>query len=334
MPTISIIVPAYNAEHTILETIKSVHEQTFSDFEIIVINDGSTDRTLEILNTIADSRLKVFSYKNGGLPVARNRGIAHATGEFIAFLDADDLWSPDKLELQLTALQQHPEAGVAYSWTLFMDEQGKSLHPDEPIFFEGNVYDKLLLKNFLASGSNPLIRKQAIESVGEFYPPAGGSADWDYWLRLAARWDFVVVPKPQIFYRQSSSSMSSKIEFMEKCKFIVLERAFQAAPTEFQALKNHSLANAYQYSAHLCLTRVPGIDGVKQAGQKLMMAIRVYPQTLLDKKTQKLLLKVLLKRILSPQIANNLLQRISENSATPMRGSNEKNASTAILDKL
>ncbi|GAB1542109.1 glycosyltransferase [Scytonema sp. NUACC21] len=316
MPTISIIVPAYNAEHTILETIKSVQKQTFSDFEIIVINDGSTDRTLEILNAIADSRLKIFSYENGGLPVARNRGIAHATGEFLAFLDADDLWSPDKLELQLAALKQHPEAGVAYSWTHFMDEQGKSFHADEPIFFEGNVYRNLLVKNFLASGSNPLIRKQAIESVGEFYPPAGGSADWDYWLRLAAHWHFVVVPKPQIFYRQSSSSMSSKIEFMEQCKFIVLERAFQAARPELQALKNQSLANAYQYSAHLCLTRVSGIDGVKQAGQKLMMAIQLHPQTLLDKKTQKMLLKFVLKRVLSPKIANNLLQRISEIIAT------------------
>jgi glycosyltransferase involved in cell wall biosynthesis len=326
VPTISIVIPAYNAEHTLLETIQSVQQQTFPNFEIIVINDGSTDRTLEILNTIADSRLKIFSYENGGLPVARNRGIAHATGEFIAFLDADDLWSPDKLELQLAALQQHPEAGVAYSWTLFMDEQGKSLHADKPIFFEGNVYDKLLLKNFLASGSNPLIRKQAIESVGEFYPPAGGSADWDYWLRLAARWDFVVVPKPQIFYRQSSGSMSSKIEFMEKCKLIVLERAFQAAPSQFQILKNQSLANTYQYSAHLCLTRFPGIDGVKQAGQKLMMAIRVYPKTLLDRQTQKIVLKFLLKRILSPKIANYLLIGISKTRATAIRNFNDEKA--------
>jgi glycosyltransferase involved in cell wall biosynthesis len=121
MQTISVVVPAYNAERTILETIASVQQQTFSDFELIVINDGSTDGTLEQLNTVKDPRLKVFSYENGGISVARNRGIAQATGEFIAFLDADDLWTPDKLELQLAALQQHPEVGVAYSWTCFMD---------------------------------------------------------------------------------------------------------------------------------------------------------------------------------------------------------------------
>jgi glycosyltransferase involved in cell wall biosynthesis len=127
-PTISVIIPAYNAERTILETIASVQQQTFSNFELIVINDGSTDRTLELLNSLEDPRLKIFSYSNGGLPVARNRGIYHATGEFITFLDADDLWTPDKLELQLTALQQHSEAGVAYSWTHYMDEKGESFH--------------------------------------------------------------------------------------------------------------------------------------------------------------------------------------------------------------
>lgn len=104
MPTISVIVPAYNAENTILETIGSVQQQTFSDFELIVINDGSNDRTLELLNSLTDSRLKIFSYENAGVGVARNRGISHATGKFIAFLDADDLWTPDKLELQLATL--------------------------------------------------------------------------------------------------------------------------------------------------------------------------------------------------------------------------------------
>ncbi len=120
MPKISIITPAYNAERTILETIESVQNQTFSNFELIVINDGSKDRTLDLLQTIKDERLKIFSYENGGVAIARNRGLSHATGDFIAFIDADDLWTPDKLELQLAALQKHPEAGVAYSWTYFM----------------------------------------------------------------------------------------------------------------------------------------------------------------------------------------------------------------------
>ncbi|MDZ8137918.1 MAG: glycosyltransferase [Nostoc sp. DedQUE04] len=312
MPTISVIIPAYNSERTIVDTIVSVQQQTFSDFEIIVINDGSTDGTLKLLDELKDSRIKVFSYENGGLSVARNRGISHAKGDFIAFLDADDLWTADKLELQLEALQKNPEAGVAYSWTYFMDEQTGNCHLDRPIFFQGKVLANLLTWNFIASGSNPLIRKQAIESVGEFEPSVSGAADWDYWLRLAAKWSFVVVSKPQIFYRQSSNSMSSKVEFMEDCQFQVLERAFQSGSPEIQILKNYSLAYVYRYSCKLCLTRITGDEGVEKASQKLGKAIQLYPKILLEKETQKLIIKLLLKKILVENISAYLLQIISK----------------------
>src|SRR6476646_2026610 len=112
MATISIIIPAFNAQATIEETIASVQNQTFSDFEIIVIDDGSTDDTLRIVQQISDPHLRIFSYSNGGTSVARNNGISQATGDYIAFLDADDLWTPDKLERQLQALKTHSEAGV------------------------------------------------------------------------------------------------------------------------------------------------------------------------------------------------------------------------------
>jgi len=323
-PTISVIIPAYNAERTILQTIASVQQQTFSDFELIVINDGSSDRTLELLNSVEEPRLKIFSYTNGGLPVARNRGISHATGEFITFLDADDLWTPDKLEAQLTALQQHPEAGVAYSWTHYMDEKGESFHTSNTVFFEGNVSANLLMGNFLESGSNPLIRKQAIESVGEFDPTLASCEDWEYWLRLADRWPFVVVPKQQILYRQTSGAMSSKIEVMEKYHLIVIERAFQSVPLEFRSLKNQSIANVYQFLAHLCLTRLPAASRATLARQKLKTAIRVYPKILLEKRTQILLFKLLLIRVLSPKIASYLLQLISKIRATRIKISNNE----------
>lgn len=324
-PQISVIIPAYNAERTILETIASVQQQTFSNFELIIINDGSTDRTLELLNSVEDPRLKIFSYSNGGLPVARNRGISHASGDFIAFLDADDLWTPDKLEAQLAALQQHPEAGVAYSWTYYMDENGESIHSSKTVSFEGNVYANMLLGNFLESGSNPLIRKHAIESVGEFDSTLASCEDWEYWLRLAARWPFVVVPKQQILYRQTSGAMSSKIEVMEKYHLIVIERAFASAPLELHSLKYQSIANVYQFLAHLCLTRLPSASGAKLASQKLKIAIGSYPPILLKKKTYILLFKLLLIGVLSPKIASNLLQIISKNRATRIKNyTNEK----------
>ncbi len=312
MPTISVIVPAYNAEKTVLETIKSVQQQTFSDFELIVINDGSTDKTLELLNTVNDSRIKVFSYPNGGVSIARNRGITQASGEFIAVLDADDLWTPDKLELQLAALQQNPEAGVAYSWAYYMDEQGKSSQPSEPVYFEGNVYAQLLVNDFVVSCSNCLIRRQAVESVGEFDPEVAGAADWDYWLRLAFNWPFVVVPKHQVYYRISSGSMQSNVDFMERCNLGVIKKGFQAAPPEMQPLKNHSLANTYRYSAHLYLTRVATTDASKLATQKLLMAIRLYPPILQESWTRNLLIKAFLIRLISPKISRTLIQFINK----------------------
>jgi glycosyltransferase involved in cell wall biosynthesis len=323
MTTISVVIPAYNAERTILETIKSVQQQSFQDFELIVINDGSTDSTLTILSTVKDSRLNVFSYENGGLSVARNRGISRATSEFVAFLDADDLWTSDKLELQLEVLQQNPRAGLAYSWTYFMDEQKQTVHLDRPLYFEGNVHADLLVWNFLAHGSNPLIRRDAINSVGEFNPAVSGAADWDYWLRIAEKWEFAVVRKPQIFYRLSSTSMSSRVEFMERCQLDVLEQAFGRITGNLKSLKKQSIANVYQYSAQLYISRSSNTEGLQKAFRKLFDAIQLYPPVLLQRKTQKLILKLLLLSILPPQLAPVLLERISKAKAVKAESMSE-----------
>lgn len=319
MPTISVIIPAYNAERTILETIKSVQQQTFSDFEIIVINDGSTDRTVELIKSIKDERVKIFSYENGGLPTARNRGITHAGGEFIAFLDADDLWTPDKLELQLKALQQHPEAGVAYSWTYNISEKGELLKPIEPLF-QGNIYADLLIWNFISNGSNPLIRKQAIESVGEFCPELKSAEDWDYWLRLAARWNFVVVPQHQILYRRSSSSMSSKLNTIKQETLVVLEKAFSSAPVELQHLKHQSFSNVYLYYAEVYLENLNNnLAEINQVLRNLWAAVYLYPQNLFSRYTQTLIIKALLIRIFSHKIASQIIQFISGIRKNPLQ---------------
>ena len=319
MPQISVIIPAYNAERTIRETIESVQQQTFLDFELIVINDGSKDRTVELVQSIKDDRLKIFSYENGGVCVARNRGIDHANGEFLAFLDADDLWTPDKLELQAAALKQHPEAGVAYSWTYFMDvdEQGEasSLLPSPPYAFTGNVYKRLLVSDFVHSGSNTLVRRQAIESVGEFDSACAGCADWDYWLRLSAHWSFVVVPKHQIFYRRAAGCMSSNVEVMREEALIAMEKAYRAAPPELQYLKRHTLANLHNYCSSLYLQHSSDRKGIQQAGQDLWSAIRIRPQNLLDRTSQKLLIKFLLKRVFPRKVASYFLQLIRKPTA-------------------
>ena len=324
-PTISVIVPAYNAANTIIETIDSVCRQTFQDFELIVINDGSSDRTLELLTTIDEPRLQVFSYKNGGLPVARNRGIAHSKAEFITFIDADDLWTEDKLELQLAALQQNSEVGIVYSWTTVMDEQGKSFYPGKSVSHQGDVCKQLLCNNFIASGSNVMIRRKAIESVGEFESTLKSAEDWDYWLRLAlAGWQFAVVPKAQIFYRQSSGAMSSKIDVMEKYNLMVVDRAFKIAPPQLQYLKPESQANVLLYIAQLSLQHG---NQVKQTWQKLRQAFWLYPQIAQRKKFVVVALKLFSAAILPDflkQQISHIINKIRLKTPSSFRPNKDK----------
>src|ERR671932_1471107 len=188
MPLISVIIPVYNGEKTIKNTIDSVLNQSFTDFEVIVVNDGSQDLTLAVINEIKDARIRVFSFPNSGVSASRNRGLAEAKGEFISFLDADDLWTPDKLEAQLKALQENPEAAVAYSWTDYIDESGNSFPQSNHGNFSGHVFVKLLLADFVGNGSNPLIQKQALVEVGGFDESLVAGQDWDMWVRLASRY--------------------------------------------------------------------------------------------------------------------------------------------------
>ena len=323
MPAISVIIPAYNSQNTILSTIESVQKQSFSNLEILVIDDGSQDETVEVVNSIEDERIKVKSFQNGGVSLARNRGISLAKGEYIAFMDADDLWTSDKLELQLTALEKHPEAALAYSWTYIMSEDGEKVHKCHPIYHQGDVYKELLIYNFLLSpGSNILVRKAAIDSTGDFDTSLSHYEDWDFCLRLAINWYFVVVPKYQVFYRQSSNSASSNIEAFEKSVLTVIERSFQYAPKEIQYLKSKSIASSHLYWTQLYLTRVAGFAGVNQARKHLFKAISLYPKILLNKKAQIFLLKIVLMYFLTPGLASNLLRFISEKRSTKLQNIN------------
>jgi glycosyltransferase involved in cell wall biosynthesis len=295
MPLISVIIPAYNAERTLLETVDSVQNQTLANIEIIIINDGSTDRTEKTIENLHDSRIKAFSYENGGVSVARNRGITHTMGEFIAFIDADDLWTPDKLERQLAALEAHPEAAVAYSWTQTIDERGHWLHRYHSVFVEGDVYTEILVNNFVSNGSNILVRKEAILSVGEFDSTLKSCEDWDFYIRLAAKYHFVVVPDWQILYRQSSTSLSSQVEVMETDALAVISKAYRSAPAEYQYLQSRSLSWIYEYFTQQYLRRSDGLKSVRVATQAFWKAVRFRPQVLLEGYGQSLM-RWLIKR--------------------------------------
>jgi len=313
MPLISVIIPVYNGEKTIQQTIESVLKQSFYDFELIVINDGSQDGTLSVINNIQDQRIKVFSYPNAGQPASRNRGISLAVGDYISFIDADDIWKPDKLEAQLKALQDNPQAAVAYSWTEWIDESGQLLGRGSYITENGDVFTQLVLNDFVANGSNPLIRRQVFTTVGEFDESLTNAHDWDMWLRIAAKYQFVAVPSPQILYRKSAGSMSANVWGMEASSLRVIEKAFAQTPTSLQELKHKSIGNRYKYLTYKSLEgnleRKKGLAAVKF----LCKAIQYDPSMLLRFKVISIVsLKIIVAILLPPRSAQESLSTVKQ----------------------
>lgn len=307
MPEISVVIPVYNGQKTIKQTIDSVLNQSFLDFELLIINDGSTDSTLEVLSQIQDPRLKIFSFPNGGLSASRNRGISLASGEFIAFIDADDLWMPDKLEAQVKALQDNSQAGLAYSWTDFIDENSEFLFAGDRIFWSGDVAEKMLVCNFLEHGSNPLIRKQAFVEFGVFDESLKAAEDWDMYLRLASRYHFACVPSVQVLYRRSGNSMSTNISKQESASLQVIERAYERVPESLQHLKKETLFTLYLYLTQTALEKPSRRKNAITAARCLWLALKHHPAAIARWKT---ILKVFL-RIITVFILGSKLYRAS-----------------------
>ncbi len=312
MPLISVIIPVFNGERTIGETIESVLNQTLHDLEIIIINDGSQDTTLEIVSCIQDPRIKIFSYSNAGPNPSRNRGVSNAKGEYISFIDADDLWTPDKLEFQLKALQENPQAALAYSWTDYIDESGQFLHKGSYMTVNGDVYAKLLLIDFVSSGSNPLIRRQALIEAGGFDETLTHGEDWEMWIRLAKHYHFVCVSSPQILYRKSVHSWSYNISHMEAGGLQVIEQAFTQAPNSLAYLKQSSVANFYKGLTYRALEGNPGRQRGLTAARCLWHSFRTDPSLLRARVIWKVLFKIVVMVLLPPQPALALLTKMKQ----------------------
>ncbi|MDJ0842743.1 glycosyltransferase family 2 protein [Crocosphaera sp.] len=290
MVTVSVIIPTYNAERTIVETIKSVQHQTFKDLEIIIIDDGSEDNTLSILSNLEEKRLTIYSSEHQGVSSARNLGITKAQGKWIAFLDADDLWTVDKIEKQVQVLQNNPQAKIAYSWTSFIDEKGQLLWEGKPLYFEGNVYNELLIENFLASGSNALIEKKAIMEIGKFDSNLTIGEDWEFYVRLAKKFKFSVVPERQILYRYLSSSSTSKLDSLEEQLLITVDKIFINVPSQLQPGKSQTLSKVYGYCVQKYLQNMQhNYPYLRKIVNLLWKLITIYPKALLDNYTQGLI---------------------------------------------
>jgi len=308
MLKVSVIIPAYNAMAFLPKTVGSVLSQTFDSFEVIVVNDGSSDETEQWVSQIPDPRVKLISQNNQGLAEARNTGIAHAQGEYIAFLDADDLWSPTKLEKQVRVLEKNPEAGLVYTWVTYIDEKGKSTGRVVKNQVEGDVWQQLVVHNLVECGSVAMVRRYCFDSVGVFdwnLSSFGSVEDWDMWLRIASRFPFKVVKEPLVYYRQHITSGSKNWKAMEQAFHIVIEKAFASAPPEFFYLKKRSYG-----AANLCLAwkalQSRSQDYTKATNFQ-QQALAYYPQLRFSKEYVRLNLAISLMRWLRPNAYSKFL---------------------------
>jgi glycosyltransferase involved in cell wall biosynthesis len=253
MPKVSVTIPVFNASQFISQAIESVLNQTYSDYELIVVDDGSTDDTASIVMKYGE-RLRYIYQKNQGLSSARNTGIEKAEGEYLAFLDADDYWDKEKLKHQVAVLNNSPDTGVVYTALRVVDKDGHLIEARRCLA-KGHIFSNLLTENcVVGSCSSSLIRRKCFEKVGTFDETLSASEDWDLWLRIASHYSFDFVDLPLTFYRLHAGNMHKDLALMERNVFQVLDKFLkrealnpEVVRRRGEILAQHSLDFALNY---------------------------------------------------------------------------------------
>ena len=249
VPKVSIVVSCYNYGEFIPQCLESIKRQTFSDFEAVVVNDGSTDNSEEQIKPyLNDNRFKYINQKNGGQAKAKNVGLARTKGNYIAFLDADDLWEKEKLEKQIP-LFSSKKVGVVYSEARYIDSlghdlnlklSGKYLQPKR-----GYVTDFLIIDNFIPFSSS-IVRRDCFDRFGAFDETLKMGIDWDLWLRISTQYKFDFVDQPLLFYRVGhAGQMSKNVEERQRCSDRIMQSFIQRYPNH---AKKKFLRQAWAYT--------------------------------------------------------------------------------------
>lgn len=264
---VSVIIPAFNARSTIRETLESVQAQIYRNLDIVIVDDGSSDGTPDAVADLAanDPRVTIIRReRNGGIPSTRNIGIKASRGIYLSFVDADDLWHPEKIRLQVEKMNAcGPNVGVVYSWCTYMDATTRII--PRRVFagtFEGEVYSQLLMSNFV--NNTWLVRRSCLDAIGGYREDlVTGNEDLQIYLDLAAIYDFVVVPKFLTAYRLLPSSKSHDVWNMRAGHKSVLEQARKEHPSLPAWLFRWSEANQLWFLGFRCLRAGRTGEGVR-----------------------------------------------------------------------
>lgn len=221
MPHVSVIIPAYNAEAFITETVQSALDQTYQDLEVIVVDDGSKDGTVAALEQFGN-RIRVHLQPNGGVAKARNMGVGLAKGSWIAFLDADDLWLPQKLERQLAC----SSAPMTFTDRFNIGSRGDlpEIQSDVTPMRGGDLFVPLMKDGNFITNTSVVMRRALFERMGGFYTGLNGTEDWDLWIRIAEHHEIGFLPEPLVRYRFHPGGLSRNFTKMGRERMQVITR--------------------------------------------------------------------------------------------------------------
>jgi glycosyltransferase involved in cell wall biosynthesis len=216
-----VIIPCYNQAHFLREAIESVLRQTYSRFDVVMVDDGSSDDTSRIAASYRE--IRVVRQQNQGVAEARNRGLRESSGECVVFLDSDDRLRPRALEAELEALRSAPNAAFSHGWCDLIAADGSFLAPSHRRIVEGDYYTTLLRQNVLQT-LTMMVRRASIEAIGGFGAGVDGAEDYDLWLRLARLYGGAACREVVADYRQHPASLSRRAELMSQSVLRVLQR--------------------------------------------------------------------------------------------------------------
>lgn len=249
-PLVSIVIPVYNAENYIQQTLDSVLGQTYLNFEIIVVDDGSTDSSKEILETYQE-KITLYPIENSGVSYARNFAVERAKGEWIAFIDADDVWFPDKLWTQLMGIGENKWSHTD-SFYIGENQSGKTKRGDLSKQIGGKVFDSLIVENFITT-STVLMKKMLFNEHGGFDESMEALEDWKLWLKIAKNHPLAYEPKPLAQYRVYDGSTSRKARKMLPIHEALIHDLFQDIPEspKMKAIKKEALGKSHTICSYI-----------------------------------------------------------------------------------